>query len=93
VNVSNIVTGSGNGYGRIFSDVFVMYDLIDRLLVKKTLISSKSLSVMETYGKPDGTNQYGYGIMKKYNYRGYRCRIRTFRPGPGVFCQPVSFQK
>ncbi len=70
VNVSNIVTGSGNGYGGIFSDIFDMYDFIDRLLVKKNLISSKSLSIMETYGKPDGANQYGYGIMKKYIYRG-----------------------
>ena len=25
---------------------------------------------METYGKPDGINEYGYGIMKKYIDRG-----------------------
>ena len=70
VNVSNIVTGSGNGYGGIFSDIFDMYDFIDRLLVKQTLLQPKSLSIMETYGKPDEPNQYGYGIMKKFISRG-----------------------
>jgi D-alanyl-D-alanine carboxypeptidase len=70
VNVSNLITGSGNGYGGIFSDIFDMYDFIDRLLIKKTLLTPKSLSIMETYGKPDPPNEYGYGIMKKFISRG-----------------------
>jgi len=70
VNVSNLITGSGNGYGGIFSDIFDMYDFIDRLLIKQTLLMPKSLSIMETYGKADPPNEYGYGIMKKFISRG-----------------------
>jgi D-alanyl-D-alanine carboxypeptidase len=29
-------------------------------------LSAKSLSIMQTYGKPDDVNLYGYGIMKKF---------------------------
>ncbi|MBA4141038.1 MAG: serine hydrolase, partial [Segetibacter sp.] len=70
VNVSNFITGSGNGYGGIYSNVFDLYTFINALLLKKTLLSAKSLSVMQTYGKPDFPNQYGYGIMKKFISRG-----------------------
>lgn len=70
VNVSNLVTGSGNGYGGLYADVFDLFSFIDRLLVKQTILSQKSLSIMETYGKPDFPNQYGYGIMKKFIDRG-----------------------
>lgn len=70
VNVSNLVTGSGNGYGGLYSNVFDLYKFIDLLLIKKTLLLPQSLSIMETYGKPDDPNQYGYGIMKKFISRG-----------------------
>jgi D-alanyl-D-alanine carboxypeptidase len=70
LNVSNMVTGSGNGYGGLYSDIFDLYSFIDRLLVKKTILQPKSLTIMETYGKPDDPNQYGYGIMKKFISRG-----------------------
>jgi D-alanyl-D-alanine carboxypeptidase len=70
INVSNINTGSGNGYGGHFSNLFDLYLFIDALLIKKTLLSAKSLQIMETYGKPDFPNQYGYGIMKKFIARG-----------------------
>lgn len=70
VNVSNLITGSGNGYGGLFSNLFDLYTFIDRLLIKKTLLLPKSLAIMETYGKPDEPNQYGYGIMKKFISRG-----------------------
>ncbi len=70
VNVSNIVTGSGNGYGGIYSNVFDLYKFINALLMKKNVLSVKSLNIMQTYGKPDDPNQYGYGIMKKFISRG-----------------------
>jgi D-alanyl-D-alanine carboxypeptidase len=70
VNVSNFITGSGNGYGGIYSNLFDLYTFIDALLLKKTLLSAKSLDVMQTYGKSDFPNQYGYGIMRKYINRG-----------------------
>jgi D-alanyl-D-alanine carboxypeptidase len=70
INVSNINTGSGNGYGGHFSNIYDLYRFIDALLIKKTLLNPKSLLIMETYGKPDFPNQYGFGIMKKFIDRG-----------------------
>jgi D-alanyl-D-alanine carboxypeptidase len=70
VNVSNLITGSGNGYGGVFSNVLDMFTFIDHLLLKKDLISAKSLEIMNTYGKPDPPNRYGYGIMMKFIERG-----------------------
>jgi D-alanyl-D-alanine carboxypeptidase len=70
VNVSNLITGSGNGYGGIFSNIFDMYTFIDHLLLKKDLVSQKSLQIMNTFGKPDPPNRYGYGMMMKFIERG-----------------------
>jgi D-alanyl-D-alanine carboxypeptidase len=70
VNVSNLITGSGNGYGGLHSNLFDLYTFIDELLLKKTLLTQKSLDVMQTFGKADFPNQYGYGIMKKFIDRG-----------------------
>lgn len=75
VNVSNLITGSGNGYGGIFSNIFDLYTFIDALLIKQTMLSSKSLTIMQTWGKPDGVNEYGYGIMKKFIARGVNAGI------------------
>ncbi|MFT3844338.1 MAG: serine hydrolase [Lacibacter sp.] len=72
VNVSNLVTGSGNGYGGVFSNIFDMYRFIDALFVKKTLLTHKSLNIMLTYGKMDDPNYYGYGMQKSFlNYADY----------------------
>ena len=75
INVSNLVTGSGNGYGGIYSNLFDLYKFIDALLLKKTLLSTASLSLMQTYGKSDGINRYGYGIMQKFTDRGINAGI------------------
>jgi D-alanyl-D-alanine carboxypeptidase len=96
VNVSNIVTGSGNGYGGIYSNLFDLYKFIDAVLLKHTFLSDRSLALMQTYGKTDGSNRYGYGIMKKFIERGddagighsgrdlgYTCNLFYF-PSKGV---------
>lgn len=70
VNVSNLIPGSGWGYNGIYSNLFDLYTFIDALLLKQTLLSAKSLQVMQTWGKVDFPNQYGYGIMKKFIDRG-----------------------
>ncbi len=66
VNVSNIVTGSGNGYGGIYSNVFDLYKFADALFLKQTLLTVKSMNIMRTFGKTDGDNYYGYGIQKSF---------------------------
>ena len=66
VNVSNLVTGSGNGYGCIYSNVFDLFTFENALFIQQTLLSQKSLAIMQTYGKKDDTNYYGYGLQKSY---------------------------
>ncbi|HEU4573536.1 MAG TPA: serine hydrolase domain-containing protein [Chitinophagaceae bacterium] len=66
VNVSNLVTGSGNGYGGIYSNVFDLFKFADALFIKKTLLKPSSLAIMQTWGKRDGSNLYGYGIQKSF---------------------------
>src|SRR4030095_8872558 len=66
VNVSNLVTGSGNGYGGLYSNVFDLFTFIKAVLVEKTFLNSKSLAIMQTYGKKDDPNYYGYGIQKTF---------------------------
>jgi D-alanyl-D-alanine carboxypeptidase len=66
VNVSNIVTGSGNGYGGLYSNVFDLFKFINAVLVQKTFLKPSSLAIMQTYGKEDDPNYYGYGIQKTF---------------------------
>ena len=75
VNVSNLVTGSGNGYGGLYSNLFDLYKFGNELLVKRTLLKPSSMAIMETYGKKDDTNLYGYGIMKTFLDRGINSAI------------------
>jgi D-alanyl-D-alanine carboxypeptidase len=66
VNVSNLVTGSGNGYGGLYSNIFDLFKFINAVFIQKTLLNSKSLAMMQTYGKKDDPNYYGYGIEKTF---------------------------
>lgn len=70
VNVSNLITGSGNGYGGIYSNVFDLFKFSNALFVQKTLLKPGSMAIMQIYGKQDDTNLYGYGIQKSYLDRG-----------------------
>ena len=69
-NVSNILPGSGNGYNGVFSNVYDLQKFIEAVLIDRTFLSQKSLFKMLTYGPPDEINNYGVGIMKKFNNRG-----------------------
>lgn len=66
VTVSNLVTGSGNGYGGIYSNLFDLLKFENALFIQKTLLTPYSLALMQTYGKQDGGNYYGYGLQKSY---------------------------
>jgi D-alanyl-D-alanine carboxypeptidase len=51
VNLSNWNTGSGNGYGGVYSTVWDMYLFADALFVKKTLLEQPSLEQMLVFHK------------------------------------------
>lgn len=75
INVSNLVTGSGNGYGGIYSNLFDLYKFADALLIKQTLLKPSSMAIMQTYGKQDDTNLYGYGLQKTFLTKGINAGI------------------
>ncbi len=66
VNVSNFMVGNGRGYNGVYSNVIDMFRFLDALLIKKTLLSQRSVDLMMQTGKSDGTNRYGYGMMRKF---------------------------
>jgi len=65
-NVTNYNTGSGNGYGGIYADVYDMMVFIEALLVKKTLISQESLDQMLTFDQPLEPETYRYTGLAIY---------------------------
>ena len=89
VNVSNLIAGSGNGYYGIHTNIFDLYAFIDAVLLKKNFLSQKSLGIMQTWGKTDDINQYGYGIMKKFIDRGINAGIG--HSGRGLGCSANLF--
>ena len=66
VNVSNLITGSGNGYTGIFSNVFDYYHFIKALFVDKTVLTQASLDKMLTFIQEDDNFYTGYGVVKKF---------------------------
>jgi len=66
VNVSNLITGSGNGYGGVFSTVFDLEKFMNAYYYDKTLISKESMSAMMTFIPESEQNNLGVGIMQKF---------------------------
>lgn len=72
VNVTNFNTGSGNGYGGVFSNVFDMAAFLQALVVDRTLISEASLAEMQRFtpevdpDDPDNDLYLGAGLMKRW---------------------------
>lgn len=68
LNLTNWNTGSGNGYGGIYSTVNDLRIFIEALLVEKTIISQSSLDEMLTFTKPepDANRANGLGIFKDF---------------------------
>jgi len=66
VNVSNLITGSGNGYGGIFSTVFDLHKFAKALLINKTILSDSSLNEMQQFLQEDDDFYTGPGLIKKF---------------------------
>jgi len=68
VNVTNFNTGSGNGYGGLYSNVFDLQTFIEALVRDKTLLSAGTMDQMLTFGEPEGaTNKrLGLGVFKDF---------------------------
>ncbi|MFN0213190.1 MAG: serine hydrolase domain-containing protein [Saprospiraceae bacterium] len=68
VNVTNFNTGSGNGYGGLYSNVFDLQTFIEALVRDKTLLTQSTFDQMLTFGEPEGTTnkRLGLGIFKDF---------------------------
>ena len=68
VNVSNLITGSGNGYGGVFSTVFDLQKFMTAYYFDKTLVSDANMAEMMTFLSEDDANNLGVGIMQKFKH-------------------------
>ncbi|MDN3689518.1 serine hydrolase domain-containing protein [Cyclobacterium jeungdonense] len=68
LNVTNYNTGSGNGYGGLYSNVFDLQTFIETLVRERALLSEASLGQMLTFTKEEsGANRAnGLGIFKDF---------------------------
>ena len=68
LNVTNYNTGSGNGYGGLYSNVFDLQIFVEALLKERTLLSEASLNEMLTFtDEEEGANRAnGLGIFKDF---------------------------
>jgi D-alanyl-D-alanine carboxypeptidase len=66
-NLTNWNTGSGNGYGGMYSTVWDMYLFIDALYVKKTLLTQASLNQMLVFHPTiEARKHLGVGCFKDF---------------------------
>ncbi|MES2616238.1 MAG: serine hydrolase domain-containing protein [Bacteroidota bacterium] len=68
VNVSNLVTGSGNAYGGIYSNVIDLHKFMKALFVEKTLVNQQSLDIMQTFIEDDERGNLGVGLLQQYKH-------------------------
>lgn len=68
LNMTNYNTGSGNGYGGMYSNVFDLQVFIEKLVREKTLLSDKMLSEMLTFTDEvgDSHRRNGLAIFKDF---------------------------
>lgn len=68
LNLTNYNTGSGNGYGGLYSTVYDLRTFIEALVRNKTLLKPATLAEMLTFTQPDeGYNRAnGLGIFKDF---------------------------
>ncbi len=72
VNVTNFNTGSGNGYGGFFANVFDLQIFIEALIRNQTILSAASMEEMTEFvaeidpDEPNNDLYLGAGLMKRY---------------------------
>lgn len=97
LNITNYNTGSGNGYGGVYSTSYDLQKLCKALLVDRTLVSEKSLSEMMSFGEEEeGKNRrFGLGLFKDFLERdsaeyGIGHRGRDFQYTADMFYFPSA---
>ena len=72
INVTNYNTGSGNGYGGLYADVFDLQAFAEALLRNKTVLQPASLQKMLTFIPlpGDSVKEHGLAIYRDFVNRG-----------------------
>lgn len=65
-NVSNFTTGSGNGYGGVFSNVFDLYRFGTALFDERRLLQAASMQELQDWVQEDDDFFTGAGAIKKF---------------------------
>ncbi|MEZ4803998.1 MAG: serine hydrolase domain-containing protein [Bacteroidia bacterium] len=68
VNVSNLITGSGNGYGGIYSNVLDLHRFMKALFINKTLVNQQSMDIMMTFIDDDDRGNLGVGLLQQFKH-------------------------
>ena len=69
VNVSNYITGSGHGFGGIYSNVFDLNKFITALFIDKTLLSQNALDLMYEVNGENVDYYCGVSTIKKFTQK------------------------
>ena len=105
VNVSNYITGSGNGYGGLHSNVFDLYTFLDALLVKKSILQPATLTEMTNMSGYDENRGYGLGCLEDFGEKGpgntglghtgrdlgYSCDLFYFKKNNTIMCFLINY--
>lgn len=66
VNASNLITGSGNGYGGVFSTVFDLHAFLRAVLVDRSLLSESSVQQMTDFVGENEQRDIGVGALRPF---------------------------
>lgn len=66
VNVSNLITGSGNGFNGVYSNVLDVHQFMRALFIDKTLLSQASIDLMQTFVPSGEEGDIGVGLLQQY---------------------------
>ncbi len=67
INVSNLITGSGNGYTGVYSNVFDLRKFIRGVFIDKTILSPSTLDTMMQWAYNKDELYFGLGLFRVYN--------------------------
>lgn len=71
LNITNYNTGSGNGYGGLYSTSYDIHKLCNALLVDKTLLKQETLELMMSFGdiEEEKDRRLGLGLFYDFTER------------------------
>lgn len=75
INVSNIMTGNGNGYNGVYSNVFDLQKFVKGVFIDKTLLMQQSLDTMMQWNTDVENTDLGLSLFKRDTDKGADYRI------------------